>query len=226
MAETKTLADLKHDPKNARVHTPRTIGSIVDSIHVAGVGRGIVIDENDVILAGNGTVEAALEALGEDAKVVVVEQDKAALTVVKRTGLSPAQRVRLALDDNRAAEHSRFDPDVLKELAGSIEDIGDLFTPVELTLATAPITDERPAPVSRYVEHSNRQPTLKIGGLTIGLSSEQNILIDQLTLAWVDRYGSTAGLGGALAAAFIEVIDADPRVQAFEAAEGATNGEA
>ena len=134
MAETKRLSELKPDPNNARVHTPRTIGSIVDSIHVAGVGRGIVIDENDVILAGNGTVEAALEALGEDAKVIIVDQDKDALPVARRRGLSPAQRVRLAIDDNRSAEHSRFNPDILKELASKIGDIGDLFTPVELTL--------------------------------------------------------------------------------------------
>ena len=220
MAETKKLSDLKHDPNNARVHTPRTIGSIVDSIHVAGVGRGIVIDENDVILAGNGTVEAALEALGEDAKVIIVDQDKDALTVVRRRGLSPEQRVRLALDDNRAAEHSRFDPDVLKDLAGQLGDINDLFTPVELTLATEPIQNERPAAVSRYVVHEERKPTLKIGGLVIPLTPDEDGTIDAITLAWIDRYGSTAGLGGALAEAFIQVIDADPRVQAFEAEGG------
>lgn len=214
--ETKKLSDLKPDPNNARVHTPRTIGSIVDSIHVAGVGRGIVIDENDVILAGNGAVEAAMEALGDDAKVIVVDQDRDTLTAVRRTGLTPAQRVRLALDDNRSAEHSRFNPDVLKDLAAGMEDIGDLFTPVELALATMPIADERPAAVSRYITHEDRAATLKIGGHTLKLAPNEDTTLDEITLTWIERYGSTAGLGGALAEAIIQAIDADERVKAFE----------
>src|SRR5438309_620174 len=103
--ERIAVTDLKQDPRNARLHSPRTIGAIADSIHAAGISRGIVIDEDNVILAGNGTVEAAMEALGSGAKVIVIEQDPDALTVVRRTGLSEAQKVRLAIDDNRAAEH-------------------------------------------------------------------------------------------------------------------------
>ena len=61
MSET-TLADLIPDPRNAREHNPRNIGMIVDSLHQVGAARSIVIDENNVILAGNGVVEAAPDA--------------------------------------------------------------------------------------------------------------------------------------------------------------------
>jgi hypothetical protein len=35
---------------------------VVDALHEVGAARSIVIDENSVILAGNGVTEAAAEA--------------------------------------------------------------------------------------------------------------------------------------------------------------------
>ena len=57
-----SLADLTPDPRNARTHTPRNVGMIVDALHEVGAARSIVIDEDGVILAGNATAEAAAEA--------------------------------------------------------------------------------------------------------------------------------------------------------------------
>lgn len=96
------LKDLTPDPKNARKHTPRNIGTIVDALHDVGAGRSIVIDEHGVILAGNATTEAAAEA--GITKVRVIDTDGDEIIAVRRSNLTPEQKTKLALYDNRAAE--------------------------------------------------------------------------------------------------------------------------
>lgn len=59
-----TLADLRPDAKNARKHTPRNIGMIRQALGEVGAARSIVIDEDGVVLAGNGVLEAAAAAAG------------------------------------------------------------------------------------------------------------------------------------------------------------------
>lgn len=114
MAEPTSLADLRPDPRNARRHTPRNVGTIVDALHEVGAARSIVIDEDGVILAGNATAEAAAEAGIH--RVQIVDADGETLIAVRRSGLTPAQKRRLALFDNRAAELAEWDAGVLAAL--------------------------------------------------------------------------------------------------------------
>lgn len=109
-----TIADLKPDPKNARRRTQRSSAMIVNSLHEVGAARSIVIDEDNRILAGNGTVEAAAEAGIENVRIV--EVDGETLVAVRRTGLTEEQKIRLALYDNRTAELAEWDPPTLAEL--------------------------------------------------------------------------------------------------------------
>ena len=67
------IKDLIPDPKNRRKHNPRNIGMLVDALQKVGASRSIVVDEDGVILAGNGVVEAASEA--GLTKVQIVEAD-------------------------------------------------------------------------------------------------------------------------------------------------------
>jgi DNA modification methylase len=121
------IGDLKPDTRNARRHNPRNIGMIVDSLHEVGPGRSIVIDEDNNILAGNGTWEAAAQAGIE--KVQIIERDPNAITAVRVRGLSKKAKKRLALFDNRTAELADWEPSVLQE----DKDILDgLFTGQEL----------------------------------------------------------------------------------------------
>jgi hypothetical protein len=46
------LRDLMPDPQNRRAHNPRNVGMIVDALHHVGIGRSIVIDEDNVLLCG------------------------------------------------------------------------------------------------------------------------------------------------------------------------------
>lgn len=59
MATPRHIKDLVPDPENRRKHNARNIGMVVDTLQSVGAARSIVIDENNVILAGNGVTQAA-----------------------------------------------------------------------------------------------------------------------------------------------------------------------
>ncbi|MDP9356656.1 MAG: DNA modification methylase, partial [Chloroflexota bacterium] len=109
------LDDLTPDPRNARKHTERNLATIGVALREVGAARSIVVDEEGVILAGNATVQAAIHA--GLARVRIVEADGTELVAVRRSGLTPAQKRRLALFDNRAAELAEWDTEVLASLA-------------------------------------------------------------------------------------------------------------
>ena len=103
---------------------------IVDALQKVGTGRSIVIDENDVVLAGNATIEAAGEAGITSLKVV--EAKGSELVAVRRSGLSEAQKRDLALYDNRAAELAQWDVPQLLEDAENDLDLSSFFYDEEL----------------------------------------------------------------------------------------------
>ena len=112
--EIQTLADLTPDPRNARKHNPRNVGLVERALNEVGAARSIVIDESGVVLAGNATIEAAGRAGIE--KVQVVDADGETIIAVRRTGLTQAQKTRLALFDNRTAELADWDAEVIASL--------------------------------------------------------------------------------------------------------------
>jgi len=63
--EMRAPGELKPNPRNARRRTKRQIQAIADSIASAGNLQPIVVDENDVILAGHGRL-AAEKLLGHE----------------------------------------------------------------------------------------------------------------------------------------------------------------
>jgi DNA modification methylase len=109
------ISELKFDHKNARKRTDSSARLIQESLQRYGAARSIVIDEDNRILAGNGTIEAA-KALGL-AKLKVVEADGDEIIAVRRSGLSEDDKVGLALADNRAAELSDWDAEMLQQLS-------------------------------------------------------------------------------------------------------------
>ncbi len=109
------LEALTPDPRNARRHNDRNLVQIEAALREVGAARSVVVDETGVILAGNATVQAAMKAgLG---RVRVVEADGTELVAVRRVNLTPEQKRRLALFDNRAAELAEWDTEVLASLA-------------------------------------------------------------------------------------------------------------
>src|SRR5687767_1127910 len=89
------IKDLVPDPANRRAHNPRNIGMVVDALQQVGAARSIVIDEANVILAGNGVTEAAAEAGITKLRVIDAAGDE--LIAVRRSGLTEAQKRALAI---------------------------------------------------------------------------------------------------------------------------------
>ena len=110
-----SINDLQNDHKNARKRTDRSSKLIKESLQKFGAGRSIVIDENNRILAGNGTIAGAKAAGIKNLKVI--ETDGNEIIAVKRTGLTEDEKVGLALADNRSSDLSEWDLNMLEELS-------------------------------------------------------------------------------------------------------------
>lgn len=94
------------DPSNARMHDEVNIAAIKGSLAKFGQQKPIVITKNNVIVAGNGTMEAA-KALGWTELDVVYSE------------LSGTEAIAYALSDNRTAELGSWNKDILgKQLLG------------------------------------------------------------------------------------------------------------
>jgi DNA modification methylase len=91
--------------------------------------RSIVLDENNVIRAGNGTVEEAGQ-IGIE-KVRVIDADGDEIIAVRRKGLTEAEWKEYAVADNRSSDLSEWDAKVLAELSEEI-DLSGLFFEDEL----------------------------------------------------------------------------------------------
>jgi hypothetical protein len=118
----RRITDYTTDPRNANKGTPRGLGVIEDSLNYAGAGRSLVADADGVLIAGNKTQEAAVNAGIE--QVIEIETDGDALIVHKRRDLrltTDARAKALAVADNRASELSLdWDADVLASLLSEI----------------------------------------------------------------------------------------------------------
>lgn len=105
------LKDLKQDKRNYRKHNDRNISLIRKSVDDCGLGRSIVIDNENEIIAGNGLVSA----ISKNTPIKVIESTGKELIVVKRTDLSTKdeKRKKLAVMDNSASDSSEFDLELL-----------------------------------------------------------------------------------------------------------------
>lgn len=105
------LKDIKFDKKNYRKHSDSNKALIKKSITETGLGRSVVIDSENELIAGNGVVSQ----LPEGTPIRVIETDGSELVVVKRTDLKTKdeKRKKLALMDNSASDQVEWDFDNL-----------------------------------------------------------------------------------------------------------------
>lgn len=96
--------DLLPDPKNANKGTARGLAMLDDSLRKYGAGRSILVDKNGNVIAGNKTLERAVDVGIED--VIMVPSDGKQLIAVQRTDidLDTPQGRSLAIADNRVGE--------------------------------------------------------------------------------------------------------------------------
>ncbi len=113
------LTDLTLDPDNARIHDKRNLDAIKASLEAFGQRKPIVVADG-VVVAGNGTLEAA-QALGWDEIATVSADD-----------LTPEQRTAFAIADNRTAELAAWDDTKLAAALRGIPAEGGGFEATEL----------------------------------------------------------------------------------------------
>lgn len=124
MAKTKTgnITELRQDDRNANKHKERGKELLQKSIGELGAGRSVLVDANNVLIAGNSTTETAI--IEGITKTIVVETTGDELVVVKRTDLDmndPGESGRkarqMALIDNAAAlEGIEWDREAIEEI--------------------------------------------------------------------------------------------------------------
>lgn len=115
MKITKVNIDtLKSPERNVRKHNEKQIKELARSIEKFGQIRPVVIDEKNVVYCGNGLVEAA--------KVAGWKQ----VEVLKKTGMSEADKKKLMIADNRIYTLG-FDD--FENINAILEEIGDFDIP-------------------------------------------------------------------------------------------------
>ncbi len=111
--ESVAVESLVPDPNNARKHSDANLSAIASSLQEFGQRKPIVVTEGNVIVAGNGTVEAALLVGLTDVDVVRVPKS-----------WSADQVKAFALADNRSAELAEWNPEVLSAQLLELEQLG------------------------------------------------------------------------------------------------------
>jgi hypothetical protein len=112
----RPIGALRPYERNARKHSPEQIAQIAASIREWGWTMPVLIDEQDLIIAGHGRVEAA-KLIGIDTVPVIVAR-----------GWTEAQRRAYAIADNRLTENSEWDKDLLALELGELQQLGFTLT--------------------------------------------------------------------------------------------------
>lgn len=97
------IAELKLDPKNPRVHSPRQVRQIARSIEVFGFNVPVLVDANRKVIAGHGRIMAARQLGYRELPTILLEH------------LSEAQAKAFMIADNRLCETSVWDNRLLAE---------------------------------------------------------------------------------------------------------------
>lgn len=112
--ERVALSSLSHPEKNVRQHSDKQVNELMRALAQFGQLRPIIIDENGVVLAGNGLMDAMIAAgyTNADAKRV--------------TGATENQKKKIMISDNRIFELGTNNHVVLDEFLSSLSDDLDI----------------------------------------------------------------------------------------------------
>jgi ParB-like chromosome segregation protein Spo0J len=102
------IDSVSQDPANLRKHGPRNLEAIVASLRKFGQQKPIVVSKSGIILAGNGTWEAAKSIGWSKIKIV-------------RTNLTGSEAIGFSIADNRTAQLAEWDEVALAETLRALE---------------------------------------------------------------------------------------------------------
>jgi hypothetical protein len=130
---------------------------VVEALQAVGAARSIVIDEDDVVLAGNATLDAAAEA--GITKLHVVEADGETIVAVRRRNLTAEQKRALAIYDNRAAELAGWNVEQLRADDAAGLDLQPFWTDAERVRLLGPDAPTEFVRVGADLETAYRCPS-------------------------------------------------------------------
>ena len=110
--ETVPIGSLTLDPENARKHTKKNLEAIAGSLSTFGQRRPLVVWEG-IVIAGNGTLEAAKSLGWEKIEITRVPPD-----------WTHDQARAYALADNRTAELADWDHEILADQLIDLDSVG------------------------------------------------------------------------------------------------------
>jgi len=105
---TLKIEDIKPNPKNEKVHTAENLALIRQSLKDIGYVTPIIVDEENVILAGHGRFE------------VMKEDGYKEIEVLKLTGLSQVEKDKFRIYDNQSARTGHYDNELLVQTVENI----------------------------------------------------------------------------------------------------------
>lgn len=126
------LADILKPEKNVRIHTEQQLKEFRRSVEMFGQIRPIVVDENNVILAGNGLYDT-LAAMGKDTADVyryenLTENQKKKLMIADNKifslGVENLETLNSFLEELQGdLDIPGFDEEILKQMVSEAEDV-------------------------------------------------------------------------------------------------------
>lgn len=143
LAKRIKIKDLVYDNRNANLGTAIGADMLKKSIKRFGAGRGVLVDKNLKLIAGNHTVKELTKQGITD--VIVVPVDGRTLVVTQRTDIEKDSKegYELAIADNRVSqENISFDLEAIRELEAEFTlDLTDFAIDIG---APAPEDDDEP----------------------------------------------------------------------------------
>lgn len=129
---TMNLSELVKPEKNVRIHTEQQINEFKRSVTMFGQIRPIVVDENNIILAGNGLYDT-LVAMGKETADVykydsLTENQKKKLMIADNKifslGIENLETLNCFLEDLQGdLDIPGFDEEILKQMVSEAEEV-------------------------------------------------------------------------------------------------------
>jgi site-specific DNA-methyltransferase (adenine-specific) len=188
------ITDLVSDPNNARKHDEKNIDAIKGSLTQFGQRKPIVVQGN-VVIAGNGTLEAARQLGWDEIDIVQVPND-----------WTPEQAKAYALADNRSAELAKWDMQVLNAQLMELDSVE--FDIEAIGFELPQVLELENADDANEVPETPEEPITKIGdvwklgehrvlcGDATSIDAYQKLLGDEkVDLVWTDPPYGVAYVG-------------------------------
>jgi ParB-like chromosome segregation protein Spo0J len=143
--EKVKIESIRNDPENARIHSEKNIEAIAGSLKSFGQRRPLVVWD-DIVIAGNGTLEAAKRLEWKTIEIARAPKD-----------WTHDQARAYALADNQASELSEWDASVLAEQLLELDSVGFNIADWGFVGLTPPIESPPPEDFPSFDEETKTQ---------------------------------------------------------------------